>query len=67
MSDNANRLILFSLLIIEIVSIYVLISALSIMTGHEKSLIGWIQITLMIIAACIASTAINAKIVRMGG
>ena len=59
MSDNANRLILFSLLIIEIVSIYVLISALSIMTGHEKSLIGWIQITLMIIAACIASTAIN--------
>ncbi|MEE2885072.1 MAG: DUF4129 domain-containing protein [Chloroflexota bacterium] len=60
MSDNANRLISFSILILEFVLIYVLISVLSIVSGHDESFIGWIQITLMITSAYIVSTTINA-------
>lgn len=60
MSNNANRLIAFSVLILEFVVIHVLISVLSIVSGHEESFIGWIPIVLMITSAYIVSATINA-------
>ena len=62
MSDNANRLISFSILILEFVLIYVLISVLSIVSGHDESFIGWIQIALMTTSAYIVTPTINASL-----
>tara|TARA_Y100000588_G_scaffold62211_3_gene61612 strand:+ start:22441 stop:23847 length:1407 start_codon:yes stop_codon:yes gene_type:complete len=60
MNDNANKLLPFSILILEFVLVYVLISVLSIISGHEESLIGWVQIALMITSAYLVSATINA-------
>ena len=60
MNDNANKLLPFSILILEFVLVYVLISVLSIISGHEESLIGWVQIALMITSAYLVSVTINA-------